>query len=408
MKITALETVQVEEFGNVVWVRIHTDEGLIGLGETFRNPLATITYLHETCAPYLLGKDPCQPELHYQALSNRVGNSFKGYPTRSVEVRGNSAVDIALWDLLGQSLGAPLYQVLGGAVRDRLRVYNTCAGYSYNTKARSDANTEQASRDGAARSGARPYDDLEAQTHRPAELAQSLLDEGIGAMKIWPFDPVALANEGRFIDRADLKAGVKIIEAIRKSVGDRMDIMLECHSLWHLQPALEIAAALADYNLYWFEDVIALHNIDDLARYRDRCRGRVAASENLGTLPWYREAFTKQAVDVATSDMAWTGGLTTGRKIAALAEAFDRVIAPHDCTGPVVLCANSHLMLASPNTLIAETVRAFYRGFYRDAVTDLPRIEGGFMYPMNGAGLGTALRPELLKRPDAAIRRSGA
>ena len=106
--------------------------------------------------------------------------------------------------------------------------------------------------------------------------------------------------------------------------------------------------------------------------------------------------------------MAWIGGLTEGRKVAALAETFDRPIAPHDCTGPVVLVANTHLVLATPNALILETVRAHYRTYYRDLVTTLPRIEDGFAFPTAGPGLGTELLVDLRSRADASIRRSSA
>ena len=120
-----------------------------------------------------------------------------------------------------------------------------------------------------------------------------------------------------------------------------------------------------------------MHHLDDLARYKERVRGRVAGSENLGTRPWYREAFGRGAIDVAHFDVAWIGGLTEGRKVAALAETFDRPIAPHDCTGPVVLVANTHLVFATPNALILETVRAHLRSYYQDLVTDSAAARAG-------------------------------
>ncbi len=214
MKITGVETIQCAAFANLVWLRLHTDEGLVGLGETIRNPQAVVAYIHETCAPYLLGKDPRQIDRHHDALMHRVGSHFDGFPTRSIEIRGNSAVDLALWDLLGQALGEPVAQLLGGFTRDKIRVYNTCAGYSYNTKALTQYNTELASAAGSA-DAARPYEDLEAQIHRPAELAQSLLAEGIGGMKIWPFDQAALASGGHAIAWADLVTALRPIGAIR-------------------------------------------------------------------------------------------------------------------------------------------------------------------------------------------------
>ena len=99
MKITAIETIQAAEFSNLVWVRVETDEGIVGLGETFRNPEATAVYIHETCAPSLIGKNPLNIERHANALANKVANHYFGYPTRSVETRGNSAIDFALWDI---------------------------------------------------------------------------------------------------------------------------------------------------------------------------------------------------------------------------------------------------------------------------------------------------------------------
>ncbi len=404
MKITALETIQLAEFSNLVWVELKTDEAVTGLGETFRNPEATVAYLHETCAPYLLGKDPLQIERHARALMAEVGNHFAGYPSRSIEVRGNSAVDLALWDLFGKAANLPLFQLLGGLSREKIRVYNTCASAAYNRVARADSNTLLV-RPGDALS-ADPLDDLAAQQQRPAELAQSLLEDGVSAMKIWPFDGHALASGGQHIALEDLRRTVGLIEAIRTAVGERIDIMLEYHGLWQLPAALQIADALDGLAIYWHEDPIAMHQLDDLARYKARVRGRIAGSENLGTMVWFREALGRGAVDVAHFDMAWIGGLTEGRKVAALAEAFDRPIAPHDCTGPVTLAANLHLTLAAPNALILETVRAHTRGFYRDLVTTLPRIEQGHAYPLTAPGLGTALQPGLRQRPDASIRRS--
>lgn len=233
-----------------------------------------------------------------------------------------------------------------------------------------------------------------------------MIEDGITAMKIWPFDAYALASGGRHIASEDLARGVGIVAAIRKAVGARIDVMIEYHSLWQLPAAVQIAAALDDLDVYWHEDPIGMHHLDDLARYKARVRTRVTGSENLGTRPWYREAFGRGAIDVAHFDMAWIGGLTEGRKVTALADTFDRPIAPHDCTGPVLLVANSHLVHATPNALILETVRAHLRDYYGDLVTNLPRIENGHAHPMTGPGLGTALHPDLRKRADAMVRRS--
>ena len=407
MKIIGVETIQVEEYGNLVWVQLHTDEGLVGLGETFRNPEATVAYVHETCAPHLIGRDPLCREARMRELSSKIGNHFNGFPTRSVEVRGNSAIDIALWDLDGKSLGVPLYRLLGGRTRERVRIYNTCAGGSYNNRLRQNYNTELVSRDTPPPAAIGPCEDLLMQVYDPARLARELLDEGITAMKIWPFDVFALRNDGADISAEELRKAIWPIEQIRAAVGDRIDILIEYHGLWRLPAALKIADALREHEIYWHEEPIWMQNFDDLARYRERVRGRVAGSENLGTVPWYREVFVRGALDVAHFDIGWIGGVSEGQRITHLAAAFDRCIAPHDCTGPVTLIANVHMLVAAPNALIAETVRSHTRGFYRQIVNDMPVIESGFIHPLERPGLGTELAPALLARSDTRVRLTG-
>src|SRR3954463_3378137 len=131
MNITALETIRLKEFANLIWVRLHTDEGLVGLGETFFDPTAVEAYLHDRVAPKLLGTDPLQIEARNASLSNYLGWRGSG-----VETRGNSAIDLALWDLFGKAIGRPVCEALGGKSRDAIRVYNTCAGYRYVRDAR--------------------------------------------------------------------------------------------------------------------------------------------------------------------------------------------------------------------------------------------------------------------------------
>ncbi|MEM7254523.1 MAG: enolase C-terminal domain-like protein [Pseudomonadota bacterium] len=203
-----------------------------------------------------------------------------------------------------------------------------------------------------------------------------------------------------------LAAGVEKLSQIREAVGDRMNIMLELHSLWHLPAAMQIANAVQDLKLYWLEDPIDTANFDDLARYREAVGTRVAASENLGSVRWCKEALMRGAVDVVTSDLVWLGGFSAGRRIAALAESFDRPVAFHDCAGPVGFWANLHALFAAPNALVVESVRAYTRGFYRDILVDLPEIQDGYIYPKSGPGLGAELQLALLERTDVTRRRT--
>ena len=403
MRITALETLKVAAFGNLLWLRVETDEGVTGQGEAFRNAEATEAYIHETLAPYLLGQDPRLVNAHREAIGRRIGNRFMGTPSRSVEVRGNAAVDLALWDILGKSLGVPLATLLGGRVRESVRVYNTCAGPAYNTVPTVGWATRLAE-PGAA--PAAPLDDLQAQLDDPAGLARSLLAEGVTAMKIWPFDRFAAATGGSDIPAADLERGLAPLRAIRDAVGTAMDVMVECHGLWRLPAAVRIVRALEPHGVFWLEDPIEMHRLDDLARLRKAACVPIAGSENHGTAHWYAEAFARGLVDYAHFDIGWMGGLSEALDVAALARAHDRCIAPHDCVGPVTLAANLQLVMSQPHATLLETVRAYLRGFYAEVVLPLPAIADGTARPLDGPGLGVELTPGLRQRPDARARRS--
>jgi galactonate dehydratase len=245
-----------------------------------------------------------------------------------------------------------------------------------------------------------PYEDLDAFLHRADELAHSLLEQGITAMKIWPFDFAAEATEGRSISAAELDKALKPFRKIRDAVSDRMDIMAELHSLWTPPAAEVVLRALAPFRPFWVEDPIKMVNADLLASLRTRTSVPICASETIATRRAFREFLQADALDVVMLDLSWCGGIGEAKKIATLAEAWGRTVAPHDCTGPVVLAASVHLSLNCPNTLVQETVRAFTSGWYREVMTELPDIREGFVYPMASPGLGTKLQPERLTAAD--------
>jgi galactonate dehydratase len=399
MKITALETLRTQEFSNVLWVRVHTDAGVIGLGETFYGAGAVEAHIHDTLAVRLLGKNP----LHVEALNKEMLNLPMAQASTGVETRAASAIDIALWDTLGKVCNQPVHQMLGGLCRDKQRIYNTCAGYRYvrshNIKPVSNWSLGSGDSEG-------PYEDLDGFMNRADAVAESLLESGITAMKIWPFDPAAIENQGMHITGTQLKRALEPFEKIRKAVGDKMEIMVEFHSLWNLPMAKQLAQALAPYKPTWFEDAIRMNSPQALAEYARSTDVWVCASETLGTRWAYKDYLDRDATHVVMADLCWTGGLTEGRKIAAMADTYHRPFAPHDCIGPVGFAAAVHMSFSQPNTLIQESVRAFYRGWYNELVTEVPRIEGGFVYPMEGPGLGLELQPAVFQRSDLTVRRT--
>jgi L-alanine-DL-glutamate epimerase-like enolase superfamily enzyme len=401
MHITRIETIQTPNYPNVLWLQLHTDEGLIGLGETFHGAEAAAAWIHETAAPYLVGKDPRDVTRHVYALSQ--GMAFRSI---GAEARGLSAVDVALWDLLGQSVNLPIYRLLGGPVRDSIRIYNTCAGYGYNVyKAHKPGGTFKESWGIGEHEG--PYEDLLKWQERDqaAQLARELLDMGITAMKIWPFDQFADATNGQHITPRQIEEGLKPFRQIREAVGLQMEIAVELHSRWNLQCAIRIAEALEEIQPMWYEDPIKMDNPEALAQFARSTRVPTTASETMTNRAAFRQMLDHDAIGIVMFDTGWVGGISEGHAIARMAETYHRPFAPHDCTGPVTYTAGTHLCQSLPNAMVQEGVRAYYGGgWYQDVVTALPRVENGFVSPPDAPGLGIRLQPDFLQRPDVHRR----
>ncbi len=236
MKITRIETIWIDEQPNTCWVRLHTDDGLIGLGETYYVPRAVSAMIHDVFANLLLGRSAFDIESHWNNMFSTV--NFFGFA--GTETRAISAIDVALWDLLGQHTGQPIYNLLGGRSRDRIAIYNTCVSYGRYR----DYHTWFEGHSGA--------------------LARDLLADGIKAMKLWPFDqfgvslggPIgqragvgAVGPVGHFLSKDDLKKGVSYVADIRDTVGDQMDIAIEGHARWNLPVAADIARALEPHDV---------------------------------------------------------------------------------------------------------------------------------------------------------------
>jgi galactonate dehydratase len=398
VKITSIETLRPAEHPNVLWVLVNTDEGITGLGETFFGAASAESHIHEWAAQKLLGRNP----LEIDGISRDLVG-YLGFRSSGAEMRGNSAIDIALWDIFGKATQQPIYQLLGGKSRDSIRTYNTCAGSHYARGSHQQA----VSNWGLQVPNPGKYDDLNRFLNCADELALELLESGITAMKIWPFDAYAEASGGLYISRPDMKKGLEPFRKIRNAVGDKMDIMVEFHSLWNLPPALQLADALSEFDTFWHEDPMKMDSLASFKRYADRSKAPLCASETLSGRSGFLDLLQTDSVGVVMLDIAWCGGLSEARKIASMAEAWHLPVAPHDCTGPVVLTASTHLSLNAPNALVQESVRAFYNGWYKDVVTALPAVVNGQITVPPGAGLGLELVPDIRKVLTIQSRLSG-
>lgn len=402
MKIVRLETLRPRARPSLIWVRVHTEDGLIGLGESWFGSDAIEADLHGRIAPLIVGEDASRIE----ALNRRM-RPYVGFQGTSAETRALSAVDVALWDLAGQRAGMPLYQLLGGACRDEVRLYNTCAGPDYVSRS-ADVRPGNfgigSSGIGGVDAGAeRPrYEDLEAFLERPAELAGELLEMGISAMKIWPFDFAAGAGDGVDISTEDLARGLWPFEEIRRVHGNRMRLKVELHGLWSLSTARRICQVLAPLSPDWVEDPIWMDRVGELAELTDT-GVPIAGGETLGGLGQLRDLIAVGRVHAPIVDVTWGGGVTFARKAAALAEAHGRPIAFHDCSGPVTLAVSTQLAMALPNVAEQEFTRAFYYGWYGDCVEGLPPIRDGYIRAAEGSGLGIKLAAAILEAEEQVV-----
>jgi galactonate dehydratase len=379
MKITAVETIYLPRGITVhagaityLWVRIHTDEGLIGLGESYPNAEAEASIVHSRLAAMLLGKDPSAIDRLWADMFLAV--SYSGWG--GAEMRAISAVDIALWDLLGKATGQPIYKLLGGASRQSIRIYNTC------------------------------YDKVDFSCEA-GRLARELLASNIRAMKIWPFDPIARENNGNYISADQMRRAIEPLRLIREEVGDAIDVAIEFHGFWNLPSAIKIARALETYKPMWLEEMLPQ---DNLAAYAELARSTqvpLCLSERLMTRWGFRELLENRAASIIMPDIAWCGGISEGKKIATMAETYYLPIAPHNCGGPILHFATAHFSANITNLYIMESVRRHYHDEYEGLVTRklIPDASGDLPLPP-GPGLGVELSSEVLSRKDAVVRKS--
>lgn len=395
MKITALETLSLAEMPNLLWVRVHGEDGLTGLGELFFGATAAEADIHDRIAPMILGHEAGRIE----ALNRRM-QPYVGFSGTGAEQRALSAVDVALWDLKARVAGMPLCDLLGGRVRDDIAVYNTCAGPRY-LSATSAVRPENFGTGTVTRGR---HEDLEGFLHYPDELAASLLEMGISAMKIWPFDFAAGAADGTPLSARDLAHALAPFETIRKAHGDAMRVKAELHGLWTLNAARQIIQALAPLAPDWIEDPVWMDRTEELKGLVAETAAPIVGGETLAGLGAFRDLVDRAGIATPIIDITWGGGVTVARKVAALAEARGRTVAFHDCMGPVTLAVSAHLALSTPNVQEQEICRGFYFGWYGDVADTLPPLRDGRLTVGDGPGLGLELQPDLVERANARHR----
>jgi len=327
MRIVNVTTAVVRYHGEATLVRIDTDEGISGFGEA--NPdagaggvVGMINFLKDL----LVGEDPRNVERCWEKLRRR--KVFAG-PQAGVFVIALSGIELALWDIAGKAAGQPVYRLLGGKFRDRIRLYADCG-------------------DG---------DDPDGSVSGCVDRAHRMVEEGFTAIK---FDIDDLRHPAKFdefnhtVNAAELRSMVERVAAVREAIGPDVDLAIDLHARYDVPSACRIAWELEPFHLMWLEEPIPAENIDALVRVRAQTRTPICAGENLYLRWGFRELLERGAVDVIEPDVPKCGGLAEAKKIANLAEMHYVPFAPHLVSTPLGTMATAHQCGSIPNFLVQE------------------------------------------------------
>jgi len=347
VKITKLETFFV--LPRWVFLKVHTDAGLVGWGEPIvEGWCRTVAACVEDMGRYLIGQDPRRIEQHFQVLYR--SGFYRGGP---VLVSALSGIEMALWDIKGKALGVPVYEMLGGRVRDRIRVYAHVGGES-----------------------------LEAY----ANTARARIDQGFTAVKMCPF------KTARFVESpAAIDVIVERVAALRAAVGDDVDMGLDFHGRVSPALAVQVAKELEPLRPMFIEEPCLPENVDAMARIARSTTIPIATGERLYTRFGYREVLEKGAAAILQPDLSHAGGILEVRKIAAMAEAYYAAIAPHCPLGPISLAAGLQVDACTPNFLCQEQV-SLGEGILKAPFV----VKDGYVDVPAGPGLGIEVDEEAL------------
>lgn len=352
MKITDIQTFVVgNPWKNWVFVKVLTDEGLTGLGEA-TGGLSTKpgeAEVHEL-ARFLIGEDPLHPEAMWQKL-------YKGtFLNTSVAM---NAIEIACWDILGKSLDAPVWRLLGGKQHPRLRVY---ANGWY-----------QGPRDPGFF----------------AEAAARVKEMGYTALK---FDPFGAAY--RFFDAAEERRSLAIVRAVREAVGDGVDLLIEGHDRFSVSTAIRIGKQLEEFRPMWFETPVMSTDIAATVAVARAISVPVATGERFERLAEFVELLGHRLVDIVQPETLKIGGISGARKAAAIAEGAEAFVASHQAQSPLNTAINAHIHASIPNFLIQECFDDFLVPWARDLFTGVPRVVDGYLEVPDRPGIGVELDEE--------------
>jgi galactonate dehydratase len=366
LKITDVRTAEVRVHGYQVHVRVYTDQGISGQGEATDAATGAVPLI-QSFKRFLIGRDPLNVEGIFETL--RTGGVFSGAQAGQY-VAALSGVEIALWDLAGKALGLPVYQLLGGKVRDRIRVY---CDMSMRTPLNAPGQARiQEVKDMRFTAGKMDIDDY----NDPAR-----------------FDKVNWTASNTEIDHM-----VEKVALVRKSFDPKFDVAVDMHGRYDMTTAKRVAKEMEPFKLLWLEEPVPPENIDAMRDVRETTTTPIACGENLYLRYGFREIFEKRAADIIEPDLQKCGGLLEGHKIADMADTYYVPVAPHCVVSPVGMMASCHACAAIPNFLIIEWHWISSLALWRDFVKEGEIIANGFVRVPDRPGIGVEMDEEAARK----------
>jgi len=371
MKITNVEVLRmqahVEPHNNWLFARIHTDAGIVGIGEgSLQYKDAALAAEIRNFGEFLLGKDPFRIEHIWTSLHRRV--TWTGGP---VTISAISAIDLALWDIKGKALGVPVYELIGGKVRDSVPLYAN----GWFSGDRPSAHGPQSGSDGEA-----PW---------YAARARDVVDKGYRCLKLYPFGGAQVVTPQR------IARGVGLVRAVRDEVGPDIEIAVDVRARLNIGSARRVAHKLEALDIAWLEEPILFDNTGAMAALARSVDVPISTGEQLYTRWEFRALLEENAVAIIQPDICHAGGLSELRKIASMAETYYVSVAPHNSNGPISTIASLHLDMAIPNCHMQEIFLSSL-DLYQEVLTNPLIIEDGHAAPPVGPGWGAELNDAVL------------
>lgn len=402
MKITRLKTAVVE--GNFDWtfVRIETDEGLQGLGECFFAP--GLTAMLRSLEPVILGEDPRDINRLFRKLQRAASGAGS---VAGIIYNAISGIDAALWDVLGQSLGVPIYRLLGGKFRDKVRIYADCHGEDALESLDEVLRSRPASwAPVRVEHIAKDYfdEDHAAEPATPEGYRQQALAKRAMGFTALKFDLDVPGTAGgdpynRCLTNRAIDHMVKLVAALHEAVGAETDIAVDCHWRYNVSDMVTLGRELEPFRLLWLEDPVPPNSVAALKAVSSKIRVPIATGENLFLFEGFQEIIQEHAVDIVTPDLQKVGSLSVAQRIADFADLHTMPIAPHNISSPVGTLASVHFCAAIPNLLALE-FHAADVPFWNELVEGLPSpmIQNGFVSVPEKPGLGVTLNEKVARR----------